>query len=595
MPGSRGGKTTIAMAEERIQRRLAAILAADVVGYSRLMETDEAGTLNALRAWQRDILHPLVAGHGGRVVKLMGDGVLAEFASAVNAVECAVALQAAMAAPNRALPPDRRVLLRIGINLGDVLVEGDDLYGDGVNLAARIEALAEPGAVNLSQAVFEQVQGKVDIAFEDTGEHSLKNIARPMRIYRAIGPSLPAPPGEPAPVGAEKTMAPLTPSPAIAVLPFISMGGEAEQGYLADGVTEDIITELSRFTSLTVIARNSSFRFRDQPVDVKQVGRKLGARYVVEGSLRRIGDRIRITAQLIEVETGGHLWAERYDRTIAELPAAQDKVVQAIVTALSNRVAEYEEEQGRRRPAAGRTAYDLILQARHAMQDGIFLNAEAPLRRAIELDPELSEAHALLVYALLHKYFYGDDDGDLEAAAHSARRAIALNSRGSGPQFSMAGVAAIQGNYALAGSCYERAIALNPNNVVALIGRAQWLLWGGRVEEALAALEASVQHEALAHSYYWEVRGEVLYQQHRYPESIDAFGRMNQPHFWIKALVVAGLAQSERLEEARRHLAALREAVPNVTIARVLKAVVYQDDACRQHLLEGLRKAGMPA
>ncbi len=581
------------MSEERAQRRLAAILAADVVGYSRLMEADEAGTVRALHAWQHDILTPVVGGYGGRVVKLMGDGVLAEFASAVNAVECALALQAATQAPNDALPADRRMVLRIGINLGDVLVKGDDLYGDGVNLAARIEGATEAGSVGISHAVFDQVRGKIDAAFYDGGEHNLKNIAQPVRIYRAVATGS-ARRDHPAPAGAGPAVASIVPRPAIAVLPLVSMSAEAGQRFLADGVTEDIITELSRFTTLTVIARNSSARFNDRPVDVKQAGRELGARYLVEGSLRGLGDKIRITIQLIDVESGGHLWAERFDRAVADI-AATDKAVQAIVTGLANRVAEYEEEKGRRGPEASRTAYHFMLQARELMQEGDYIACEAPLRRAIGLDPSLSEAHGLLVHALIQKYLYGDNDGDLVEAEHSARQAIALNPRGSGPQFGMAYVALTQGNHDLAGLHLDRAIALNPNNVNAQIGRAQWLLWGGQAEQALTAVEASIEREELAPPYYWELRAEILFQLHRYRESLEAIARVNRAHFWIKALAIAVLAHSQRLDEARRQLAVLLAAQPMVTIARVIKANVYTDEALREHLIDGLQKVGMPA
>jgi adenylate cyclase len=371
------------------------------------------------------------------------------------------------------------------------------------------------------------------------------------------------------------------------------MSAEPGQRFLADGITEDIITELSRFTALTVIARNSSARFADRPADVKQAGRQLGARYLVEGSLRGLGDKVRITVQLIDVESAGHLWAERFDRATADA-AAIDKAVQAIVRGIANRVAESEEEQVRKGPEASRTAYHFMLRARELMQDGDYLACEVPLRRAIELDPALSEAYGLLVHALIQKYLYGDNDGDLAEAERSARQAIALNPRGSGPQFGLAYVAMTQGNHDLAGLHLDRAIALNPNNINAHLGRTQWLLWGGQAEQALVALEASIEREELAPSYYWEIRAEILYQLHRYRESLEAIARINRAHFWIKALAIAALAQTERLDEARRMLAALHTAQPNMTIARVMRANVYKDGPLREHLIDGLRKAGMP-
>ena len=322
------------MAEERAQRRLAAILAADVVGYSRLMQLDESGTLAVLKARRSEVLKPAVSRHHGRIVKFMGDGVLVEFPSAVDAVECAVVLQKTMEAANADRPEDRRIVLRVGINLGDVIVEGTDLYGDGVNVAARLEAMAEPGSVYLSQTVFGHVRGKLELGFDDLGEHKLKNMEEPIRVYRVSNSS----------AEAKADNAISTSKPSVAMLPFTNMSGEPNQKYFSDGITEDIITELSRFSSLFVIARNSSFRYRDSSLDMKRVGRELGARYLVEGSIRRLGSKVRITAQLIEAATDRHLWAERYDRTIDDLFEVQDEVVRAVVTTLEHRIADGEAE-----------------------------------------------------------------------------------------------------------------------------------------------------------------------------------------------------------------------------------------------------------
>jgi adenylate cyclase len=284
-----------------MERRLAAILAADVVGYSRLMEDDEAATLAALKSRRKDVLDPLVAKHQGRVFKTTGDGVFVEFASAVNAVQCAVDLQQAMAAANDGQPDDHQIILRIGVNLGDVMVEGSDLYGDGVNIAARLEALAEPGRILVSGTAYDHIKSKVKVGFDDLGSQTLKNIAEPVRAYRVSGTPDVA-------VTAQKLV---TDKPSIAVLPFTNISGDPEQQYFSDGITEDIITELSRFHSLLVIARNSSFQYRDKSVDIRRVARELGAQYVVEGSIRRIADRVRVTAQLIDAKSGSHLWAER--------------------------------------------------------------------------------------------------------------------------------------------------------------------------------------------------------------------------------------------------------------------------------------------
>ncbi len=337
------------MRAERVERRLAAILAADVAGYSRLMGLDEAGTLARLNALRRELIDPQVAEHKGRIVKTTGDGVLVEFPSVVEAVACALAVQQGMASGNAGIPQDRRIEFRIGINSGDVIVEDGDIHGDGVNIAARLEALAEPGMICVSAIVQSQVEGRLDCIFEDTGEQSLKNIARPVRVYR-VGPKSPHPnppplAGEgvgahphsnPPPqagegrVGAEPPLA-LPDKPSIAVLPFQNMSGDPEQEYFADGMVEEIITALSRIRWLFVIARNSSFIYKGQNVDVKQVGRELGVRYVLEGSVRKGGGRVRITAQLIEAETGAHLWADRFDGLIEDVFELQDKVAFSVV------------------------------------------------------------------------------------------------------------------------------------------------------------------------------------------------------------------------------------------------------------------------
>jgi TolB-like protein len=335
-----------------MERRLAAILVADVVGYSRLISLDEAGTLAALKVRQIDHLQPMVSRHKGRLVKLMGDGALVEFASAVSAVQCAVDLQASMAEANKALPEDKQIVFRIGVNLGEVVVEGDDIFGDGVNVAARLEAICEPGGVCLSDSVHRQIRGKINLTFEDLGEQNLKNIAEPTRAYRivsATSTSTSAPVYHPA-----------STKPSIAVLPFANLSGDPQQEYFADGITEDIITELSRFSSMLVIARNSSFQYRGKSQDMKKVGRELDARYLVEGSVRRVGPHIRITAQLIDAHSGRHIWADRYDRRLEDLFEVQDEVVRAVATTSEHRIADSEADQIARRPPNNWLAYDFF-------------------------------------------------------------------------------------------------------------------------------------------------------------------------------------------------------------------------------------------
>jgi adenylate cyclase len=343
------------MSGERVERRLAAILAADVAGYSRLMGADEEGTLAALRAIRRELIDPKIAEHKGRIVKTTGDGMLVEFPSVVEAVAYAVALQRGMAERNAPIPNDRRIEFRVGINLGDVIVEDGDIFGDGVNIAARVEGLAEPSGVCVSGLVYDQVRGRLECGFEDTGEQYLKNIARPVRVYRIRLDREPRPTDGP-------TLA-LPDKPSIAVLPFANMSGDPEQEYFADGMVEEIITDLSRIRWLFVVARNSSFTYKGQTVDVKRVGRELGVRYVLEGSVRKGGNRVRITGQLIDTSTGAHIWADRFDGSLEDVFDLQDKVASNVAGVIEPALQAAEAARSAGRPTTDPTAYDLYLRA----------------------------------------------------------------------------------------------------------------------------------------------------------------------------------------------------------------------------------------
>jgi TolB-like protein/class 3 adenylate cyclase len=378
------------MAEQRTQRRLAAILAADVVGYSHLIEQDELGTLTALKRRRTSILQPLVEEHHGRIIKVMGDGVLVEFASVVNAVACAFELQKRMAAANEAVPENRHIVLRVGINLGDVVVEGGDLYGDGIIVAARLQEVAPPGGICVTGKVYDEVRRKLDVTFEDAGEQTLKNIADALHVYRIGGSRVSE---------IQPRHLPLPDKPSIAVLPFTNLSGDAEQQYFSDGITEDIITELTRYRQLFVIARNSSFAFRDKPVEITEVGRRLGVHYVVEGSVRKGAGRVRITAQLIDSATGNHLWAERYDRDVEDVFAVQDDVTQSIVAALFGQVQDAGAQRAKRKRPESYAAYDYLLRGLELQQRQGKENLSAArhmLAKAIEIDPNLAVAYAYM-------------------------------------------------------------------------------------------------------------------------------------------------------------------------------------------------------
>ena len=470
-----------------MERRLVAILAADVVGYSRLMGADEEGTLAALKARRRDILQPMVAKHHGRVVKVTGDGVLVEFASAVSAVQCALDLQQAMAAANRDLPDDRHIVLRVGVNLGDVMVEGSDLYGEGVNIAARLEAIAEPGSIVISSTAHDYVRNKVKATFDDMGAQTLKNIAEPVRTYRLRldGPSA-------------KPQVPLPDKPSVAVLAFNNMSGDPEQEYFADGIAEDIITDLSKISTLSVTARNTTFGLKGRPIDIGQIARQLNVTHIVEGSVRKVGNRIRITAQLIDGRLGHHLWGERYDRQLDDVFAVQDEISHAIVDALKVKLAPAERASIGRRTTENVDAYQLYLmgrfymrsQARHSQRmaaelfqratklDPVFARAWANLAlahswlrtkggseatfediegfiaTALRLDDKLAEAHAARAELLLRHL-------DVNAAEAAARRAIELDPTLHDGHNALAEVLRRDGRFEQAAHAYEAAIPLN--------------------------------------------------------------------------------------------------------------------------------------
>ena len=474
---------------------MAAIVAADVAGYSRLMGLDEVGTARTLRE-HRKVTDALVAKHGGRLVKTTGDGVLLEFPSVVDAVECAVAVQAVMDQRNEGVPVDRRMLFRIGINLGDILIEGDDILGDGVNIAARLEGIAEPGGICISSFAYDHVRGKVAVEFTDLGEQRLKNIDRPVRVYaakstghlRTVAPSMLISNAE------DKKQLPLPDKPSIAVLPFQNMSGDPEQEYFADGMVEEIITALSRNKQLFVIARNSSFTFKGKAVDIKQVARDLGVRYVLEGSVRKSGNRIRITGQLIEAATGAHLWADRYDGALEDVFELQDQVAASVVGAIAPSVTRAEIERAKRKPPGSLDAYDYWLRGRAAqlqftregLQDAVCL-----FEQAIKIDPQFALARSSLGTALTVCKNWGwskDPEADASRAVDCARSALAL---GQSDPFVLMQSAFIllQGGdeVEFADSLFEEAIRLDPNGALA------WV-WGGWAKVLLGDHHTAIKY-----------------------------------------------------------------------------------------------------
>jgi adenylate cyclase len=575
-----------------MERRLAAILAADVVGYSRLMEADEAGTLAALRERRKTILEPVVAQHHGRIVKLMGDGALVEFASAVNAVQCAIDLQKRMVEVNAGLPDDRRVTLRIGVNLGDVVVEGGDIHGDGVNVAARLEGIANPGGICISAAVREQVERLLHLAFEDMGDQALKNLARTVHVYAiVIG-------GQDAPPSAEPAFGPAS-RPSVAILPFTNMSGDPGQEYFSDGITEDIITELSRFRELFVLARNSSFQYRNKAVDVRRIGHETGAQYVVEGSVRRLGDRIRITAQLIDVTSGNHIWGDRFDRDEREIFAVQDQIVRTIAGTLVGRVEAASAARAGRKPPESLAAYECILRAQALPLGDSAADTERKrlCETAIRLDPRYGRAFAWLAHAIFLEWFrdMGDTNAALDRALVLAQKAVQLDENDTECKNMLGWVYLFRKSFDLAEQHMRRALELNP-------GDPEEHAWMGALCSFLGKPEEAVEWFAQAKRldpffepvWYWHMLGIAHFVACRYDDAIAVLSRSATMPIWVPAYLAACHALMGRIDHAQAFAAEVVRRAPDFSLTRLAAKEPYKRPADRERLLEGMRKAGLP-
>ena len=626
-------------------RKLAAILAADVVGYSRLMGEDEGGTLDALRAHREELIEPKIAEHEGRVVKLMGDGLLAEFPSAVEAVHCAVEIQHTMGERNANVQAERRIIYRIGINIGDIIVEGDDIYGDGVNIAARLEGLADPGGICVRRNVRNQVRDKLDLSFEDRGEIEVKNIARPVRVFGvildekagALVTAVVAIPGEKAPlrwfalaVGlaisiiaaagliwwqpwvprsatdlADEVTLPPSDKPSIAVLPFDNLSNDSEQEYFADGLTDDLITDLSKISGLVVIARHSVFTYKDQGVDIRDVARDLGVRYILEGSVRRAGDNVRINAQLIDGRTGNHLWAERYDRQYADIFAIQDQVIESIVEALSVQLTETERTEVARLPTDNLEAYDYYLRGEklaYRAEPASVADALKFYQKAIALDPDFADAHAGYARVAVDVLTYGFLDNLPSAVARkrayeAAGRALSLNPRLARSYSVLALLQMFESEHENAVASARKAVALNPNSAEAHLNLAVVLVYAGRQDEALQAMETVLRLNPKPPSYVHDYYGLVLYMNQRYDEALAA---LEQEHNITKSelgleLLAAVNARMGRMDAAKAAIQSILERQPDQSLAwyRVLFAHHAREED-RAERLEALRLAGLP-
>ena len=575
------------MAEARVERRLAAILAADVAGYSRLMGVDEEGTLAALKADRREIIDPKIAEHRGRIVKTTGDGALVEFASAVDAVRCAMEIQRAMAERNAAVPEDRRIEFRIGINVGDIIIDEGDIYGDGVNIAARVETLASPGAICLSENAYQQMKGKLTLDVSDMGEQQLKNIAQPVRVYRVRLD------------GATATVAPTLPDkPSIAVLPFANMSGDPEQEYFADGISEDIITGLSKLRWFFVIARNSSFTYKGKAVDVKRVARELGVRYVLEGSVRKGGNRMRITAQLIDAATNNHIWADRYDGELTDVFALQDEITKKVVAAIEPRLLEAEGIRSQNRSPDDLGAWEMVIQANSLFWRLTKTENEAAialLKRAVERYPDYAPAHSMLAFMMLVSGHLGWSVE--EQAAALAARAAALDDNDPWAHLALGYAAFVRRQTSVATAEFRRAIALNPN-FAAAYGYLGWALaFDGQSDQAIAHLEEAIRmspHDP-QNAVFNAGFAAAHYLAGRYAKAVEYSSTALQQRSAFTAgyrIHCASLAQNGQSDEARAVLARLKELQPDVSIAWIKQNVPYQPGPMAK-FLEGMRKAGL--
>jgi adenylate cyclase len=586
------------MAETRVQRRLAAILAADAVGYSRLIGADEEGTLAALKAHRLELIDPKVERHHGRIVKTTGDGALIEFASVVDAVRCAIDVQRGMAERNTGVPSDERIEFRIGINVGDIVIDGDDILGDGVNIAARLEGLAEPGGVLVSRAVRDQVRDRLDLVLEDLGEHELKNIARPVRVYRvrASVESKAAP--------ARGETLPLPDKPSIAILPFANMSGDPEQEHFADGIAEDIITGLSRLRWLFVIARNSSFTYKGRNVDVRQVGRELGVRYVLEGSVRKGGNRIRITAQLVEAETGNHLWAERYDRALGDVFAIQDEITKSVIGCIGPELYTAEHDRLKRKPPQNLDAWEsfvrgMFLYSQHS--DAGTKEALGMLDRAVELDHGYAKAHGLRAVCLAWRAIQGWEDRDTAFAevAEGANRAVACDPQEPWAYIAHGFVAVSKRHNPEAVGAFTRAIDASPNFAYAhgLLGSQHAL--GGRPDQAVECIDRGVRLSPrdIFGDEYQLYYAFAHFQAGRYADAASAAQlaiqqRPGHPVLYIMAAASYGLGGDT--DKAKKSIAQLINLVPNFSAADLEENFLYYRREDRSRLARGLRTGGLP-
>jgi adenylate cyclase len=578
-----------------LEQKLAAILAADMAGYSRLMEADERGTLARLRTHRIELIDPAIAKNHGRIVKTTGDGMLVEFQSVVDAVKCAAEVQERMRRRNSDVPEDGRIQFRIGINLGDIIFDGDDIYGDGVNVAARLETLAEVGGICVSAAVRDQVADRIDVTFEDLGEKPLKNISRPVRVYRVLPQAAPE---------ATRKSGPSSPraaaKPTIAVLPFANMSGDPEQEFFVDGLTEDILTELSRRHELFVISRNSTFTYKGQAVNIREVARKLRAQYLVEGSVRKSGDRLRVTVQLIDSVNDAHIWAERYDRKLDDIFAIQDEVTAAIVATLPGRIEAAQHDLLARKKPSSLAAYECLLAAKvlhHRSTREDNLEALKMVEQALQLDPEYAHAHAWRGCILGQAWGYNwcaDKDATFAEVEAALNRALRLDDNDADVHRILAAVNIARAELHRARYHQERALALNPNYDLVVVQMGELLTWLGSAEDGIEWIRKAMLLNPHHPERFWSHLGKAHFTARQYSEAIEAFMHLSAMDTMQHAFVAACYGWLGDRTAGAAHVARIQQLEPEFVPENFLATMHYADDSDLQHLRDGLSKAGLP-
>ncbi len=586
-----------------MKRRLAAILAADVVGYSRLVRSNEERTLAKLRELRESVVEPAVAKHAGRVVKWMGDGVLTEFASAVDAVSCAYDIQSSIHSRNREALGDQEITFRVGINIGDVVVEGDDIHGDGVNVASRLESLSDPGGICISASVHEHIKHRLDVPFQDAGAQQVKNIVEPIRIWKWTNSANDDAGSKKSTSDSALNSAPSLPEiPSIAVLPFDNMSGDAEQEYFADGMTEDIITDLSKLSGLLVIGRNSSFVYKGKAVDLRLVGKELGVHYVLEGSIRRAGNRIRMNAQLIETGNGSHVWANRRDGTLEDVFDLQDEITREIVDALSVQLREGEETRLGSQYTSNTEARDWFLKGRQRYREpGPQANAEAQVlfTRALEADPNFAYAMAVRSYLKFHAWFFkwNSHQNAFEEALAEAELAAKIDPNLAAAHAFLGWMHMWGEGFKRALSEHKTALSLDPNSSDGHLWQASSFIYAGTPELAIAPMDRAMRLEPHTPPIYLLNYGHLMLQLDRYEEAIEYLQAAirNAPQFPMNYIFLSAVKTAQgKLKEAEEAGLRLLELIPVATVSTLSSQLPYAKEEHRQKVVEGLKAAGLP-